>query len=240
MAGLAVLGAAAMGEGRPYRPNVPLTAAAYTSLSPHQRRQRRRPTSSSPLPKIVQQHLLVLLAGAAASVVGGWAVAQASGRLARWGLVKGLWWWHALRQGRRPVKANSSSPSDDDAAAAAAASSAPVAVHVTPGWLLLQGALASAAAVGIQEYLLKQEQHGQAQGQQGERPPLLCFLRRRQRGGESGEEGKGEYEAVQQGEEEQEEEQDEWAWGEEEEEVGEAKAGVEMVGWRGGREEVAV
>lgn len=220
---MAVLGAAAMGEGRPYRPASAAASHAhrYTAVRVH---AHHRPF---PLPSrvaVLQQHLLVLAAAAAASVGGGWALAQGQGWLAGSGLVKGLWVWHALKQGRKPSKPSAPAPGETG--------DAPAPVYVGPGWLLLQGALASAIAVGVQEHLLRQLQQHQ-QPQQSRRPPLLCFLRGRHRARERGEGYR--YEAVPgQGKEGEEEDDDEWAWGEDEAKAMDAEEGVEMVGRGGG------
>jgi hypothetical protein len=136
LAGMAVLGAAAMGEGQPYDDYQPLPPPRHTQRPPPPSTplQRQRRCFFFPL-LFLQQHLPVLAAAVAASVVGGWAIAHARSGLARWGVVKGLWVWHALREGRKPNADASSSVSLS---------------YVSPAWALLQGALSSAAAVGVQ------------------------------------------------------------------------------------------
>lgn len=125
-AGMAVLGAAAMGDGGPYRP-VNITSHAHA----HQHQQRRTPAFS-----IIQESLLVLLAAAGAGAVGGWAIASLQGVLARWKLLQTLGAvWSRLKQQKQTGK--------ESAAAGAVA-------YVSLPWLLLQGAAGGGAAVGVQ------------------------------------------------------------------------------------------
>lgn len=172
VAGMAVLAAHAMGEGRPYRPANAPSSSSYSSSYSRPTRSTQQPPPPLPLP--LRHHALVLGAAAVASVLGGFGIAWLrSGLGGRWGWAKGLWVWQALRHGHKPAAEAGDVSSSSSSAAAAGAGAG----YVAPSWLLLQGALASAAAVGVQV------------GTEGQMDAAV-WVGNRGRGGKEEEEGK--------------------------------------------------